>query len=112
MKTTGVAKRPDGEPDFVNGVTVYPKTTIYTGKMLVRQAAWEGADRSLGETEVRTRPWRIKLPHGSVVLKKDDEVTVTSPTNGPALDDRTFRITDYFGDDWSPTAPYFAEEVT
>lgn len=113
MTSTGTVVRDDGEPvyDPVTGDFSQPVTTVYEGDMLVRMAAWEGSDVAAGQTEIRTRPWRLKLPHDAVQLRKDDRVTIGVSDN-PGLIGRTFRVTDWFGDDWAPSAPYFAEEVT
>lgn len=113
MNSTGTVVRDDGDPTFNSetGQTVQPETTVYTGDILVRTAAWEGSDTGVAETEIRRRPWRLKLPHDAPALFKDDRLTVTASDNA-ALVDRVLRITDFYGDDWSPNAPYFAEEVT
>ncbi|MEX0916116.1 MAG: hypothetical protein WDZ60_09495, partial [Wenzhouxiangellaceae bacterium] len=50
------------------------------------------------------QPWRLKFPHGTS-LQKDDRLTI-STSDSAALVGRSFRITDFYGDDWSPSAPY------
>lgn len=111
MDSSVTAVRDNGAPTLntTTGVVTQPETTVYTGDALVRQAAWQGSDVNAGETELRLRPWRLKFPHGTN-LRRDDRVTVTASANS-GLVGRVFRITDFFGDDWSPSAPYFAEEV-
>lgn len=113
MKSQITAVRDSGPPTYNpdTGAYTQPTTTIYTGDALVRMSAWEGADVGAGQTEIRLRPGRVKLPHAAVALRKDDRFTVTASDN-PPLVGRTYRVTDFYGDDWSPSAPYFTEEVT
>jgi hypothetical protein len=112
MNSTGTVVRDDGEPTFNSSTGEYsqPVTQVYSGVVLIRMNAWQGSDVAVADTEVRLRPWRLKFPHGTSLLK-DDRFTCVTSDNG-ALVDRVFRITDFYGDDWSPSAPYFAEEVT
>lgn len=113
MTSTVTVVRDNGEPTFNSSTGAYsqPETTVYTGDALIRTNAWQGSDAAVGETEIRLRPWRVKLPHDAAALQKDDRATITA-SDSTALVGRVLRITDFYGDDWSPSAPYFAEEVT
>lgn len=86
-------------------------TTVYSGPCLLRQMAWQGSDVSVGETESRLRPMRVKFPKGTDI-DKDDTIVPTASAHDESLIGRSFRVTDVFRDGWQIVRTVICEEVT
>jgi len=108
VEVTRVTGPPSYDPD--TGTVTEPTSTIYVGDALVRMNAWEGADVQAGDTEVRLRTARAKLPANTLVLR-DDRLRVIASKDA-RLVGRVFRITDVLVDDWQVSCAVFLEEVT
>src|SRR5690606_20955554 len=73
MTSTVEVTRVTGEPSYDpgTGTVTEPTSTVYHGDALVRMNAWEGSDVQAGDTEVRLRTARAKLPANTLVLRDD-----------------------------------------
>lgn len=112
MTSTVEVTRVTGPPSYDpgTGTVTEPISTVYSGDALVRMNAWEGADVQAGDTEVRLRTARAKLPANTLVLR-DDRLRVIASKDA-RLVGRVFRITDVLVDDWQVSCAVFLEEVT
>lgn len=108
VEVTRVTGPPSYDPD--TGTVTEPLATVYQGDALVRMNAWEGHDVQAGDTEVRLRTARAKLPANTLVLR-DDRLRVIASKDA-RLVGRVYRITDVLVDDWQVSCAVFLEEVT
>lgn len=77
-----------------NGVVTKTRTTLYTGRCRVQQAAapWAGP-ATVGEAHVRLSALELQLPvAGTEGLRVDDRVTITAATHDTELVGRVFAI--------------------
>jgi hypothetical protein len=92
-------------------VVTTPGAEVYSGPCLLRQMAWQGSDVSVGETESRLRPMRVKFPKDTDI-DKDDTIVPSASTYDESLIGRSFRVTDVFRDGWQIVRTVICEEVT
>lgn len=112
MTSTVEVTRVTGPPSYDpgTGTVTEPVVSVYHGDALVRMNAWEGSDVQAGDTEVRLRTARAKLPADTLVLR-DDLLRVIASKDA-RLVGRVYRITDVLVDDWQVSCAVFLEEVT